>query len=179
MADYDHDSMQNRLAKLRTAVAADITRHVASLLQSGIDPYGYALLPPDYYTAFDPSSITVAYNVESNIALEYRDLAYYRFSVDEWQNYVRDGFAAVNAELSNLKSVVRSSTDDSLDDDIVAAIYQAFLDALASLRADGTFDNISYLVIWLSDSGDRITNRSARLLNVDETYSAFAAEFVC
>jgi len=55
--------------------------------------------------------------------------------------------------------------------------YQAVLDAMLTLRNTNTFDGVPYLVVWLSDSGDRILNRSAKRLNAPDIYSEFAAEF--
>lgn len=163
--------------QLRMAIIDDIKRHVASLHQSGVDFYGYAVLPPDYYTAFDPTTIAVAFNCESDIDDSNRGQSYYRYSVDEWQNYVHDGFDAVNRELKALLTSSKSSDDDSIDDVFVEAVYQAVLDAMQALRNDGTFDSVPYLAIWMSDSGNSILNRSVKLLNSNEVYAEFASEF--
>jgi hypothetical protein len=90
---------------------------------------------------------------------------------------VHDGFNAVNRELKVLLTANKSSDDDSIDDTFVNSVYQAALDAMQALRKDGTFDAVPYLVIWLSDSGDSILNRSAKLLNSTEVYAEFASEF--
>ncbi len=55
--------------------------------------------------------------------------------------------------------------------------YQAVLDAMLTLRNTNTFDGVPYLAVWLSDSGDRILNRSAKQLNDPDIDSEFAAEF--
>ncbi len=163
--------------RLRAVVVADIKRHVDSLRKSGKDFYGYAVLPPDYYTAFDPTTIVVAFNCESDIDAKNRSKPYYRYSVDEWRNYVQEGFDAVNHELKALLAATRSSVRDSIDDAFVNSVYHAVLDALLTLRNENTFDGVPYLVVWLSDSGDRILNRSAKLLNSPDIHSEFAAEF--
>jgi hypothetical protein len=177
MPNQQHEQPLDGFSQLRMAIVADIKRHVASLHQNGIEFYGYAVLPPDYYTAFDPTTIAVAFNCESDIDDSNRGQSYYRYSVDEWQNYVHDGFDAVNRELKVLLTANKSSEDDSIDDTFVNSVYQAALDAMQALRKDDTFDGVPYLVIWLSDSGDSILNRSAKLLNSTEVYAEFASEF--
>jgi len=164
-------------AKLRSAIDADIKRHVATLRETGIELYGYAALPPDYYTQVDPTTISVAFNLESDIDDCNRGDPYYRFSVDEWQNYVHDGFDAVNIELKALLTANQTSDDESIDEKFVGSVYQTVLDAMLALRNDGTFDGVMYLVVWLSDSADGILLRSAKLLNSAAVYSEFASEF--
>lgn len=177
MPDQTQEQSLDRFTLLRMAIAADISRHVASLRQSGVDFYGYAALPPDYYTAFDPTTFAVAFNCESDMDPANRGSSYSRYSVDEWKNYVHDGFDAVNRELKALLPSTRSASDDSIDDTFVNSVYQAVLGAMLTLRNTNTFDRIPYLVVWLSDSGDSILNRSAQLLNAPNIYSEFAGEF--
>ena len=177
MTNQHDNPVPDAFADLRAAIDADIKRHVTELRESGVEFYGYAVLPPDYYTAFDPTTMAVAFNCESDIDASNRGQPYYRYSVDEWQNYVHDGFESVNGELKSLLAANRESTDDPINDDFVESIYQTVLDAMQALRADGTFNNVPYLIVWLSDSGDAILNRSAKLLNSSETYSDFATEF--
>jgi len=177
MPDQNQEQSLDGFALLRLAIVADVNRHVASLRQSGVDFYGYAVLPPDYYTAFDPTTLVVAFNGESDVETANRRSPYYRYCVDEWNHYVHHGFAAVNRELKALLSSTGSTDDDSIDDTFVNSVYQAVLDAMLTLRNTNTFDEVPYLVVWLSDSGDRILNRSAKRLNAPDIYSEFAAEF--
>lgn len=173
-----HDNpTPDAFADLRAAIVSDIKRHVTELRQSGVNFYGYAVLPPDYYTAFDPTAIAVAFNCESDIDASNRGQPYYRYSVDEWQNYVHDGFDTVNDKLKSLLAANRGSQDDPINDDFVESIYQSVLDAMLTLRNDGVFNDVPYLIIWLSDSGEDILNRSAKLLNSSEIYSDYATEF--
>lgn len=175
------DFLRDGLSRLRDSAASEIKRHVATLRKSGIDFYGYAAFPPSYYTAYDPTSVVVAYNCVSDIAPDNKNASYYRYSVDEWQNYVHEGFDATNAELKALLSEFKRLTESKDSDDalttFVASINQTILDALISLRKDGTFDGVSYVVIWLSDSGDEIMNRSAKELNTADVYAAYSTEF--
>jgi hypothetical protein len=177
MLSQQHEQPLDGFSQLRKAIIADIKRHVASLHHTGIDFYGYAVLPPDYYTAFDPTTIAVAFNCESDIDDSNRGQSYYRYSVDEWRNYVHDGFDSVNRELKALLTATKSSDDDSIDDTFVESVYQAILDAMQALRNDDLFDGVPYLVVCLSDSGDSILTRSAKLLNSTEFYAEFPAEF--
>lgn len=175
------DSLQEHFASLQTAVIADVKRHLESLRDAGIDFYGYAALPPDYFTAAEPASIAVAYNGESDIDEDNRGEVYYRYSVDEWENYIHDGFETANAQLKTLLPHFEASM--KIDDDgdskmaFVAAVNQAILNALKALRKDGAFDGVSYVVIWLSDSGDEIMDQSAKALNSAEVYAEYASEF--
>lgn len=169
-------SLDDTLTQLRSSIAADIKQHVNALNESGVEFYGYALLPPDYYTAYEPVTIAVAYNREADIEVENRDDIYFRYSVNEWQNYVHDGFDSTNAVLRTLLSRVRDE-DDNIDDSLVESVYGAMLDGLASLREDGVFSQLPYVVIWLSDSDDGIMNQSVKTLNSAEVYAEFATEF--
>lgn len=176
------ESVKENFARLRSAVTGDIKRHVASLRDANVDFYGYAALPPDYYTAAEPATLVAAYNGDSDIAEQHQDEAYYRYSVDEWENYVHEGFEATNAELRALLPHFEASRKVAEDGQAVTAfvdaVNQTILDALKSLRKDGNFDGVPYLVIWLSDSFDNIMNRSAKELNAADVYAEYASEFV-
>ncbi len=147
MPDKNQEQSIDGFARLRTAMVDDIKHHVASLRQSGVDFYGYAVLPPDYYTAFDPTTLAVAFNGESDIGANHRDSHYYRYSVDEWRNYVYEGFDTGNRELKTLLAKTHSAIDDSIDGAFVESLYQAVLDAMLTLRNENTFDGVPYLVI--------------------------------
>ncbi|MEZ6141496.1 MAG: DUF4303 domain-containing protein [Zavarzinella sp.] len=166
---------------LLTAVISDIKQHIVSLRESGVSFYGYAAMPPDYATEFDPTSFAVAFNCESDIDEENKKKPYYRYSVDEWQNYVHDGFEATNAELksilSEFKTLTKQQDDDGAVEYLAPSINKTLLNALMSLRNDGTFEGIAYVVIWISDSSDEIINQSAKSLNSAEVYDEYASEF--
>lgn len=45
------------------------------------------------------------------------------------------------------------------------------------LKQNGTFTDGTYLIIWFSDSEDKIVNESARALNTAQIYEQYASEF--
>ena len=155
------------------------------LQSSGDSFYGYAALPGDYCTQPNPASLVVAFNCESDIAPENATEPYYRYCVDEWQNYVHDEFDDTNSKLESLLAQFRelhicaadSYQLDEYEVAFVAKINRAILNALWELKRNGTFDNGTYLIIWFSDSDYEIMNESAKALNDAEVYQQYAAEF--
>jgi hypothetical protein len=184
-----HDQLQAWLdsdaPELVAAIVADIQRHVCELRSSGNSFYGYAALPGDYGTQPSPASLVVAFNHESDLAAEHSNEPYYRYSVDEWQNYVHDGFdnanSALESQLSEFKKLhTRAEGSYQLDEYEIAFIAKtnrAVLKALMKLKQNGTFTDGTYLIIWFSDSEDEIVNESARALNTDQIYEQYASEF--
>jgi hypothetical protein len=171
--------------KLVAAIVADIARHVSALRSSGEEFYGYAVLPGDYCTQPNPATLAVAFNRESDIAPENANDAYYRYSVDEWANLVRDGFEATNSQLRTSLEQFRSAhsrAPDSFQLDefelaFVAKTNRAILHALLELKDGGVFDNNTYLIIWYSDANYEIMNESAQALNNPIVYEQYASEF--
>jgi len=184
-----HDQLQSWLdsdaPELVAAIVADIERHVRELRSSGDSFYGYALLPGDYCTQPNPASLVVAFNRELDLAAGHSEEPYYRYSVDEWQNYVHDGFNDTNSALeSQLQTFKQRHTraEDSYQLDeyeiaFVAKINRAILAALVALKQNGTFDDGTYLIIWFSDSDAEIMNQSAKVLNSAQIYEQYACEF--
>lgn len=177
--------LANDSPDLVAAVISDIQRHVSKLRAAGESFYGYAALPGDYWTQPNPASLVVAFNRESDIAAENSDDAYYRYSVDEWQNYVHDGFDATNSvlksQLATFKKLHKAVEDDDQSHRCEIAFVEksnrAILEALMALKKDGTFAKGTYLIIWFSDSDAKIMNQSAKLLNNASTYKKYASEF--
>ena len=171
--------------ELVTTIVADIQRHVSTLRSTGDTFYGYAVLPGDYCTQPNPATLVVAFNRESDIASENANDVYYRYSVDEWQNYVHEGFEASNSQLKS--SLVQFRSVHSRDPDsfqldeyemaFVAKTNRAVLNAMLELKNNGTFDNNTYLIIWFSDTDDDIMNDSAKALNEPAVYEQYASEF--
>jgi hypothetical protein len=171
--------------ELVAAVVADIQRHVHELRSAGDSFYGYAALPGDYCTQPDPASLGVAFNRESDIPAEHLDEPYYRYSVDEWQNYVHNGFddtnAAMKAQLDKFQQLHTRAEDSCVLDEyeiaFVTRINRAILAAFLALKQNGTFPDGTYLIIWFSDSTSKIMDQSAKALNSAEVYKQYASEF--
>lgn len=184
-----HDQLQTWLDRVApefvSAVVADIERHVRKLRSSSDSFYGYAALPGDYWTQPNPASLVVAFNRESDIAAENAGEAYYRYSVDEWQNYVHDGFDDSNSALESLLATFKklhAQAEDSYQSNdyesaFVTKINRAILTSLMALKQNGTFADGTYLIIWFSDSDAEIMHQSAKALNNAQTYEQYAAEF--
>lgn len=165
------------------AVVADIQRHVQQLRSSGDSFYGYAALPGDYCTMPNPAVLVVAFNRESDIPSENSDVPYYRYSVDEWQNYVHEGFdnttTALESQLAKFKEMhTRDEDSYQLDDYEIAyveKINRSILAALMVLKQDGTFSDETYVIIWFADSVAEIMNESAKALNNAQIYEQYAS----
>jgi hypothetical protein len=171
--------------ELVAAIVADIQNHVRELRSSGDSFYGYAALPSDYCTQPNPASLVVAFNRESDLAAEHMDEPYYRYSVDEWQNYVHDGFAMTNSvlesELAEFKKLHTPAGDsyklDEYEIAFIAKTNRAILTALMELKKNGTFADGTYLIIWFPDSDGEVRNESAKALNTAQIYKQYASEF--
>lgn len=166
-------------------IVADVERHVRQLRSSGQPFYGYAVLPSDYCTQPDPTSLVVAFNRESDLSPESSNDPYFRYSVGDWQNYVSDEFASTNAALSVQLAEfkerhTRAGDPYELDEyelAFVRRINQAMLAALLKMKRRGAFADDTYLIVWLPDSGDGIMGESAKALNSARIYSEYASEF--
>ena len=181
MSNNEADGLlQDAFGRLLTAAIADIKRHVATLRESETAFYGYAALPPDYLTEFQPCRLNATFNREADIDESRRD-PYYRYSVDEWNNYIHDEFDATNTELrallSKFEELGEKPESSGEKANFIASVNQTIFDALISLRNDGTFVGVSYIVIWIPDSDDEIVNRSVRELCAANVYSEYASEF--
>jgi len=171
--------------ELVATIVADIERHVSKLRSAGETFYGYAVLPGEYSTMPDPATLAVAFNRESDIAPKNVNSVYYRYSVDAWRNYVREGFENSTSKLKSLlerfASMHSKDADDFYLDEyelaFVAKIHRAILDALLKLKRSGLFGSDTFLIIWYGDSDDEIMHESARALNKAEVYNEYAAEF--
>lgn len=172
-------------SELVATIVADIQCHVSNLRSSGDTFYGYAVLPGDYCTQPNPATLMVAFNRESDIAPENADDAYYRYSVDEWLNYVREGFEATDSKLQlsleRFRSAHLPDPDtfqlDKYEVAFIAKTNRAILNAMLALKNIGTFDDNTYLIIWFSDSTDRIMSESAKALNEPAIYKQYASVF--
>jgi hypothetical protein len=168
---------------LEATIIADIKAHLATVTSNCGRPYGYAVLPPDYCTAFDPTSLSVAFNHESNVADEHKSDTYRRYCVDEWKNFVHTEFDATNSEIKIALTNFRDShtraegqfVTDEFERLYIDKIDRAVLNALHSLKRDGTFEKDAFLIIWYPGSDYEIMARSARELNGPELYELLAS----
>jgi hypothetical protein len=170
---------------LVTSVYSDVRDHVLKLHESGIEFYGYSVLPGDPLTQPDPASIGVAYNRESDVDDEHKNDTYYRYSVDEWQNYELEGFSKANeilrkyiGEFNDFCEKYGDDVDDfDYDSEFYDRINHAILEALVRLKEDGVLKESAYLVIWFSDSNNSIIEKSVEILNTKEIYKEFLKVF--
>lgn len=179
--------LEMQLCIIENRLSDDLRRHVNILVGDKIDFYGYAILAWDYGTITydDAPSIAVAYNRESDIAEANADSVYYRYSPDEWENYVHTGFDKTNAALQTLYADFLGQFYKDPDDRICNNNRGAFFDrvhctylkSLEQTRADGTFPPSVFLVIWISDSSYEIMDDSARVLNSLDVYTVYSSEF--
>lgn len=168
------------------AIASDIQNHVSSLRATGVEFYSYAVLPSDYCTSFGPPKIAVAFNRESDILSENKGSIYYRYSVDEWANYVHDGFDKSNSILKEISQKFSSSHQPDpnrceIDNEEIAyanKLYSSAVKALKQLKDNSVLSDIEFLVVWLSDSGHQIMYESAAILNNSDTFQKFKSEFL-
>ena len=185
----DVPALRKWLAEPRTAlvaaVADGVRSHVTGLRSGGVDFYGYALLPGEPY---DVRSLVAATNGEADIKVPPDDdqYHYFRYSVDEWQHYHHDGFAAANKLLAEANERFRSmhskADDDCTMDEFEVAHADALLDAvmrgLGSAKDAGAFGGIDpFLAVWISDSGHPIMVESVHRLNSEVVSEQFVAEF--
>ena len=78
--------------KLVNTIIADIKNILKSIDFLKEEIYGFSILPGDYCTMPNPSSIGAVYNRETDIIEENKDDIYYRYSVNEWGNFIHEGF---------------------------------------------------------------------------------------
>jgi Domain of unknown function (DUF4303) len=167
------------------AIASDIENHVSSLRAAGVEFYSYAVLPSDYCTSVGPPTIVVAYNRESDILNENKGSIYYRYSVDEWPNYVHDGFDKSNSILKEISQKFSNCHQPDpnrceIDNEEIAYVnklYSSVVKALKQLKDNSVFSDIEFLIVWLSDSGHQIMHESAAILNNSDIFKKFKSEF--
>jgi hypothetical protein len=171
--------------QLVEAVVADVGAHVSGLDDAHRAFYGYAVLPSDDFTCGGPPNISVAYNLETDIAPENKSSIGYRYSVDEWANYAHEGFDRTNLRLNQLaeqfddlrKTFFTTPRLQPEDSAYTRKRHQSIVRALQVLKERKAFREDTFLAVWLSDSDDSIMLESVKALNSPGVYNAFAAEF--
>ncbi len=169
---------------LVAAVAESVRAHVCTLRSRGHTFYGYALHPGEPY---DIHSLVAVTNTESDIKVPRTDdqYRYYRYSVDEWAHWEHDGFEAVNALLVEANEQFRSMHSktegvSAMDHFEIAhgnALLDSIVKGLKAAKAAGVFsDESPFLVVWISDSVDKMAE-SVRRLNAKSVVTEFIREF--
>lgn len=183
---YKNPKFRNWLKKIRENISKivfeEIKTSVLNLYAKGEDFYGYALLPSNYWTSSNPINLYFSYNKDSDIEENNIFDPYYRYCVDSWSNYIPSGFEKSNIEfnlayLAFKKIVISIERDEDVEDvldeyiDIyIKGIHGLILEALKAIKHENIFRNEVYLVIWIDDSNDEITLKSAKELNSTEIY---------
>ncbi len=158
---------------------------MAKLRSLGIQFYGYALLPGE---PFDINSIVAVANTEARIKVPHTDgqYRYYRYCVDEWEHWEREGFDKANALLveanTKFKSMHSKEDGDCRMDEFEKAHSDALLDAvvrgLEVAKNVGAFgESEPFLAVWIADSDHEILPKSVRRLNSELITRDFLLEF--
>ena len=161
--------MPDLLSQFKSALKTATASHYKRLVADITDIYGYALFTEDGL-----SSVVPVANRESALKMPKSDPMYncYRYLAVEWSDWDDFGmFDDVNAILTKMH-------DDSPTE--LAGVLPTCLDVLAELDDQGAFGQRTddrFIVICLSDSDDEIMMESARRLNTQTAFAAYAGEF--
>ena len=158
--------------ELINVIKSDIRQHLSKLRDNNVKFYGYAILPG---TSYSVDNLVAAFNCETDISPENIADLYYRYSVDEWQNYEHDELSNASKLIKSLNSQFKDlhfkeDSNNFLMDEFeiayITKLHKAILTALIELRHDGLFgSNDNFVLIWLPDSDDKIIFQSAKALN--------------
>ena len=159
-------------SRLESVLSEELIRHVEKLQSAAEKLEGYAILPGDYQTTIDdPPSIWVRYNREFDLAEEHRNDPEWKYCPDQWTNDAPEGFEETNAQLKELYT--RLTRDHACDDQpIYDFAHKVILKCLSTLRDKQLVAQSTYLVIWISDSGDPIIADSTIALNNSDIVAA-------
>lgn len=175
--------------ELINTIKLEIRQHLTKLKASGNNFYGYAILPGESYLI---QNIFPAFNCESDIKSENSDDdIYYRYCVDEWENWEYDEFPKSNKlidlrnsqfkELHPKKYPDKASMEDFFLDNFEMAhvdkLLDAILKAMIGLKHERIFNSDKFLIIWFSDLDDEIITKSVKELNSQTVYETFMQEF--
>jgi hypothetical protein len=182
---------------LVNAVVSDARRNIHEIQSSGHTIFGYAILPPDYFTASEPSTICVAYNSDPSLHAIENNGGRHGYFVNEWQNQARTGFDSSNSELAKILKTFRDNYSkpqpeivfdangqvlpeclaqfvaDQTEIRYVAKINKAILLAMTELKGSGVFKSDPFLDVFIFESDCEIVKTSAKLLNSPEHYESY------
>ena len=161
--------MPDLLSQFRSALKTATASHYKRLVTDVSDIYGYALFTEDGL-----SSVVPVANRESALKKPKSDpmYNYYRYLAVEWSDWDHFGmFDDVNALLTKMHDESPAELD---------RVLPICLDVLSELDDEGVFGQRTddrFIVICLSDSDDEIMMESAKRLNTDTAFTAYAGEF--
>ena len=132
--------------ELINIVKSEAREHVAKLHASDVKFYGYAILPLSG-ALYSAEYLVAAFNREIDISPENVTDTYYRYSVDEWENYEDHEFRDANKLIESLNSQFQqlhvkdesSFLMDEFEIVHVEKLHDAILNALIKLRHEGLF----------------------------------------
>jgi len=171
------DSMEQLVSRIKNEVmpllASEIREHVSHLNAQSIEFYGYAIQTPGFYEYAQP---ILVYNREQDLSDEQRNDTYHRFSVDEWQHYETDSLPQTCSAMTVVSDdYKRLNPQGEGESEFAEWIYRKFADVLQSLRDEGVFDAVPFLVVWVED--ERLMNQIVKQLNPKPIADRFATEF--
>jgi hypothetical protein len=182
--------MDQRYLQLKEELKKAITAHYERLTRTIPDIYGYSLYTHDGVSSMGPvANRTSALKVGPDDKM----YNYYRYGAVEWSEWDDFGlFDQVNAILSEMMND-EGKLPETEEFDPIAELQQGFefaekrgailrtaLEALCELEAGGLFGPRSaerFVVISICDSSDEMMLESAKRLNDDDVYQAYAKEF--
>lgn len=160
--------------ELRSELMSAVTRHYTELTTRFDDIYGYSLFSEDGISSVSPVSNRTSTITQSDLASP----TYFRVHAAEWSQWDDFGmFATVNQLLKEHMSVDYEVVDDFAERR--ASALALFLDVLVELERDGLFgerDDSRIVMVYLSDSGDTITDDSVKALNSAAVAAEYATE---
>ena len=171
--------------KLTEAIVAGLEQHLKSLETAEQPFYGYSIL---LGKRFSPGELVGVTNREADLEVEADDpmYTYYRYNVDEWQQWDHEQFTAANRLLAALdlefKSKHQRQGNEFIFDEIehlyADLILEAILQGMVAAKAQGLFGKDErFLVIWIAGSPGEITMQSLKTLNSPKVVKAFIEEF--
>ena len=166
--------MTGEFAKLKALLASATREHYQRYraLHPGEEYYGYSLFTDDTVSSIGPAATVGSALKPSRSNLQD---AYYRYGAHEWNDFDDFGlFAEANKRLKALHGMLEYPLfrQQSLE---------AALQALQELEADGLFGPRSddrFVALWVVDSNDPITDRSAKELNSPAVFAAYSSEYL-
>lgn len=172
----------NAQKDLKNVLKNEIRKHIMKLKKKYPDLYGYAILPGESY---EVNTLVVVYNRVSDIKEE---AAYFRYSIDEWENWDHNALASINSQIKEINDNFRSWHPDNsknisldiIEQYHISSLHEIILSALKDLVEEDLFDfgiQERFIAIWISDSDSEIKVRSIRELNTEKVIKEYLEEF--